>query len=114
MIELEHRGYYPLTMESLVHNAPSRAGVYMLAVRLANGVHQIFFTSHTENVYRSIRQLIEMDPAKTPHTVTEHMNKYQCYYTYFAIPDERYRQEIAKLLDQTSDPVVKLQVLNSN
>ncbi len=114
MVELQHCGFYPLDEDSLVRIVPSRAGVYLLAVRLANGVLQTFYTGECDNLYRTLRAYFQSDPGKTPEIVLDHTRRYQCYFTFFTIPQAMYREEIVKLLSQTSDPVLKLQILETN
>jgi hypothetical protein len=114
MFQLEHNGYYPLTEESLDRFVPARPGIYMLAVHLPNGVHQNFFTSQSDNLYRSLRTLASRDPRHVPEIVLEHLERYQCYFTYFVILKADYRNEVEKMLTQTTDPVVKLRVVNCN
>ncbi len=114
MVELEQNGYYPLTEESLDQYVPSRPGVYMLAVRLPNGVHQTFFTSQTDNLYRSLKNTSARDKDEVPEIVLEFLSRYRCYFTYFVILTADYRTVVEKALAQTSDPVVKLNIVNCN
>jgi|ERR1051326_8018715 hypothetical protein len=114
MVELEQNGYYPLTEESLDLAVPSRPGIYMLAIRLANGVQQTIFTSQSENLYLSLRKLAIGDWEHLPPDVFTCLGRYRCYFTYFVILRQEYREEVQKLLTHTSDPVVRLTVVNSN
>jgi hypothetical protein len=114
MLELEHNGYYPLTREHLNLYVPSHAGVYILAVRLANGVHKTFFTSQTENLYKSLRSILHGDSSTLSPEIAEHKERFQCYFTYFVIVKETYRNEVEKMLTHTVDPVLRLKVVNCN
>ena len=114
MIELEHNGYYPLTKEHLEHYVPSSPGIFMLAVRLVNGVHKNFFTSQSDDLFHSLHKICRGDWSHLPSIIQEHLEKYQCYFTYFVILKPGCKDEIEKMLAQTSDPVTKLKVVNCN
>jgi len=114
MLELEHHGYYPLTREHLDLYVPVRPGVFMLAIRLVNGVHKTFHTSQTENLYGSLGRILSADRSHVPPVVLEHLDRFQCYFTYFVILEPEYRMEVEKMLAQTTDPVVRLKVMNCN
>jgi hypothetical protein len=114
MVELEQNGYYPLTKGCLELSVPMRPGIYMLAIRLANGVQQNIFTSQSENLYTSLRKLAEGDLSQLPRDVATCLDRYQCYFTYFVILRPEYRDEVQKLLTHTSDPVVRLNIVSSN
>jgi len=114
MLELEHNGYYPLTREHLNLYVPSRPGVYMLAVRLANGVHRTFFTSQTDNLYKSLNSIFRGDSTTLAPVIAEHRDRFQCYFTYFVILKEANRTEVEKMLAHTVDPLLKLKVVSSN
>ena len=114
MYELIQRGHYPLTDDAVSLNVPSRPGVYLLSIRLANGVHHTFFTNQTENLYRSLRKYIVKDPAEISEDVFECLLKYRCYFTYFLVPETTYRDEIEKMLRNTIDPLQKLKIVNCN
>jgi hypothetical protein len=114
MLELEHNGYYPLTKEHLDCYVPSRPGIFMLAVRLVNGVHRTFFTSQSDNLYRSLRTVAQRDWSHLPPVIQEYLEEYQCYFTYFVIFKTENRDEVEKMLTQTMDPVIKLKMVNCN
>ena len=114
MVEIIHPGYYPLTLESLSQRVPSRSGIYMLAVRLANGVHKTFYTSQTDNLFRSLCQYLTGDYSAIPVEIQAYLLRYGCYFTYFVVPGKEHRDEIEKMLHQTTDPVLKVQILNCN
>ena len=114
MLELEHSDYHPLTREHLNLYVPSRPGVYMLAVRLANGVHRTFFTSQSENLYKSLHSIFHGDASTLSPVIVEHKERFQCYFTYCVIVEEIYRNEVEKMLNQTIDPVLKLKFISSN
>lgn len=114
MFELVQRGYYPLTEDSLTSFVPARPGVYLLSIRLANGVHHTFHTSQSDNLYRSLNRFIEKDPMSMTPEILEYLFKYCCYFTYFVIPEIDYRNEIEKILTKTIDPMSKLKIINCN
>ncbi len=114
MLELEHNGFYPLTREHLDLYVPSRPGIFMLAVRLVSGVHKTFFTSQTENLYRSLRRLSDNDLSHLPPVAVAHLDAYQTYFTYFVILEPENRNEVEKVLIQSTDPVIKLKIVNTN
>ena len=114
MFELEHHGYYPLTREQIDLAVPARPGEYTLAVRLSNGVHQTFFSSQRENLYRSLRTPIKRDSSHFPAEVLEHLERYQCCFTCFINLRPEDRIEVEKMLCQTFDPVVRLRIIDCN
>lgn len=116
MLELEHNGFYPLTTEHLELYVPSQAGIYVLAIRLVNGVHQTFFTSRSDNVYRSLRKIIDGDIGglQLSPEVHECLEKFQCYFSYWIVVNIARRNEVWKLISQTADRVGKLRVVNCN
>jgi hypothetical protein len=116
MKELEHNGFYPLTREHLDMYVPSRAGIYMLALRLANGVHQTFFTSQSDNVYGSLRKVLvgDIGSLQLSPEVHECLAKYQCYFSYWIIVDLAGHNETSKSVPRTGNPSDRLTVVNSN
>lgn len=114
MLELEHNGFAPLSEEQVRLYVPARPGIYTLAVRLVNGVHQSFFTSQSDNLYASLKMLLRGERDHLPETAREHMERYQTYFTYFLILGEDDRRRIGKLLAQSSDPVSKILIVNEN
>ena len=114
MLELEHNGYYPLTEEHLNEYVPARPGVYMLAVRLVNGVHRTFFTSQSDNLYTSLRRVNEGDYSFLPLSARTCIERFQPYFNFFVILNAEHQHEVKKMLAHTSDPVLKLKVLNAN
>ncbi|HTK82895.1 MAG TPA: hypothetical protein VL633_11425 [Bacteroidota bacterium] len=114
MLELENNGFYPLTDEHLNAYVPMRPGVYMLAVRLANGVHENFFTSQSDNLHESLKRILEGDYSHLPPAAQACLGNFQPYFNYFIIMDRVYQQEVEKMLAHTSDPVLKLNVVNAN
>jgi hypothetical protein len=114
MLELEHNGYYPLTREHLREYVPAEPGIFMLAVRLVNGVHKTFFTSQSDNLYRSLQSISRKEWAHLTPVVREHLEKFQCYFTFFVLLKPEYNDDDVKMLSQTSGPVVRLKVVNCN
>ena len=114
MYELVQRGYYPLTDEEISLQVPACPGVYLLSVRLANGVHHTFYSSQTENLYKSLRKYTLKDPVELSEDIFEYLVKYRCYFTYFLIPETGYREEIGKMLRDTIDPLQRLKIVNCN
>jgi hypothetical protein len=116
MLELTHNGYYPLSAEALKRIAPAQPGVYSLAVRLANGVHKTFFTSQTDNVFRSLEELLQAEAGdpRIPGTVRECLERYRCYFSYWVIINVVQRHECWQIVSQAADPVQKLHVINCN
>ncbi len=114
MFELENNGYFALTRYNVDLAVPARPGVYTLAIRLSNGVHQTFFSSQSENLYRSLRNIVQRDPSRVSEDVLEHLERYQCYFTYFVILRAENRMEVEKMLAQTIDPVVRLKIIDCN
>jgi hypothetical protein len=114
MFELRSSGFLTLEHENVVRNVPARPGVYMLAVRLPNGVHSCFHTSQTENLQRSLKVLITMEAVHLPAEAKEIMRRFQCYFTFFVIVNDDYREEINKILANTVDPVLKLTLVPAN
>jgi hypothetical protein len=114
MLELEHNGFYPLTRDHLELYVPSRPGIFTLAVRLVSGEHKAFFTSQSDNLYRSLGALTENNWLRVPELARDYLRQYQCYFTYFVILQQEYRDEVEKMLIHTSDPVHTLKVINCN
>lgn len=114
MLELEHKGFYPLTEEHLSLYVPTRPGVYTLAIRLVNAKHQSFFTSQSDNLYTSLHNLLQGKRSHLPDEVNTHMEEFQTYFTYFLIVDTAQRLEVEKILTHTADPMMKLRVFSSN
>jgi hypothetical protein len=113
MLELDHNGYYPLTKANFIHDVPERPGIYVLAVRLASGVHQTFYSGQSGNLYNSLQLLADGDFSEVPPIIVEYLTKYRCYFTYYVVAETTYRNEIAKMLAHTTDPVMKLTLLGS-
>jgi hypothetical protein len=111
MLELQRNGYYPLTGERLGELVPERPGIFLLAVRLANGVHQPFHTDQTENLYRSLSAFLERETQEVPEVARIYLEKFQAYFTFYEIVNPDYRRDIEKLLAMTADPVAKLQIV---
>ena len=114
MPELEHNGYFPLTEEHLDMYVPSRPGVYMLAVKLVNGVHQTFFTSQSDNLYRSLRRILADENEHLSDDARSLMGRFKPYFTFFVIPLPDQRRDVEKMLSNTMDPVLKLRILEEN
>jgi hypothetical protein len=116
MMELEHNGYYPLTREHLDMYVPSRPGIYMLAIRLANGVHQTFFTSQSDNVYGSLRKVLTRDTAglQLSQEVHECLARYQCYFSYWILVNLVERDGESKSVSPKGEPPDALTVINCN
>ena len=114
MFELEHNGYYPLTESHLNEYVPARPGIYTLAIRLVNGVHHTFFTTQSDNLYASLRKIADGDHSFLPLSAKTCMERFQPYFTYFVILNGEHQRGIQKMLSHTSDPVLKLKVLNAN
>ncbi len=93
---------------------PPVRGIYMLAIQLPNGVHQTFFTKQTDNLYRSLSTIERGASTHFSPMIIEYLKRYRCYFTYFVIHQEEYRDEVEKMLAQTTDPLVKLKVVNCN
>ncbi len=107
MVELERSGYFALTERNVSSLVPSTPGVYQLAVRPADGIHETFFTGRTDNLHKSLRLVIDRDPELHPK-VNERLRSYECYFTFFVLPDAEQGYEAMKLLLQTSDPIQRL------
>ena len=116
MLEIEHNGFYPLTREHLDMYVPSRPGIYMLALRLANGVHQTFFTSQSDNVYGSLRKVLfgETASLQLSPEVHECLAKYQCYFSYWIILNLAERDDASKSVSERGEAPDKLTVVNCN
>ena len=114
MLELEHNGFYPMTHEHLELYVPSRPGIFTLAVRLVSGEHKSFYTSQSDNLYRSLRSLSEKNWSHVSDVAKEYLEQYQCYFTYFVVLQQDYRDEVEKMLIHTSDPLYTLKVINCN
>ena len=114
MLEPEHNGFHPLTPQQIDAFVPARPGVYMLGIRLVNGVHRTFFTSQSENLFVSLRKLADGDDSQLSPAAKEHMGKNQCYFNYYVVPTPEQRGEIEKMLAQTTDPVVRLTIVMCN
>ena len=113
MLELEQSKFHTLTKDHLDEYVPSCPGVYILAIRLANGVHQVAYTSQADNLYGSLRSIIEREPTVSS-IVHEILNRYQCYFSYVVIDRDELRGEVEKMLVHSSDPLSKLTVINCN
>jgi hypothetical protein len=111
MMELHRNGYYPLTGDRLCELVPQRPGIFLLAIQLANGVHQPFYTDQTENLYRSLSAFLEWEDQALPEMARMYLEKFQAYFTFYEIVNPAYRRDIEKLLAMTADPVAKLQVV---
>jgi hypothetical protein len=114
MIEVIHNEFQPLTKQYLSLYVPSGPGVYMLAVQLANGVHQTFYTSETDNLYKSLRSVYRKNESHLPGIVIEYLRKYQCYFTYYVMFNVKDSIDIEELLPETNHSVGKLKVINCN
>ncbi|HUN65271.1 MAG TPA: hypothetical protein VMW43_04155 [Bacteroidota bacterium] len=112
MMELHHRGYSPLDSGFDETTVPEKPGLLQLAIRLANGVHQPFFTEETENLRAAISTLRRSTPADLPEIVLLHLQKFQVYYTFYDILHPRHRRDVEKLLLMTADPVSRLHVVS--
>jgi hypothetical protein len=112
MVELERSGYYALTERNVSSLVPSCPGIYQLAVRSGEGDHETFFTSQTDNLHKSLRVVIDRGSELHPK-VNERLDTYECYFTYFVMPNVEYGDEAAKLLLQTSDPIQRLILADS-
>ena len=114
MLDLKHNGYYPLTPYHLRLLVPHEPGVFTLAIRLATGAHQTFYGGQSENLDATLRAIARKDPAMVSALVLEHLDRFQCYFTYFVINDREYRDEVEKMLVYTEDPVFKLKLVVCN
>ncbi len=114
MLEIEHNGYYPLTTDSIERHVPSRPGIYILAIQLPNGVRQTLFTNQSENLYRSLRKLVDEEMLALPAWIRENALRCHCFFTYYVIRRPALREEIGKMLSQTSDPVLRLRMVSEN
>ena len=113
MFELTFNGYHPLSEEQLNRHVPASPGVYILAIRLPNGVHRNFYTSQSDNLHESLRKLLAHDRTHLPFSAQLCMEKFRTYFTFFVILDREYHERFEKMLTQTLDPVSKLTVLNA-
>ncbi len=114
MVSIEHNGYYPLTLHWIGKNVPHGAGVFTLAIQLPSGQFKTIFSKSSEDIGRALRALLEKNKRDLPDDVFEVMRRYQCYFTYFIIVDAHQREAIAKMLSTTLDPIVRLQMVDSN
>ena len=114
MLEIEQQRYYPLTKESIDLYAPSNPGVYMLSVRQDKQIRQPFFATQSDNLNLSLHNILNADLSQLPLSVGEYVGAFECYFTYLVIPRKDYRDEVHKMLSQTSDPVLMLKVVNCN
>jgi hypothetical protein len=113
MFELEFNGYHPLSQEHLSRHVPAAPGVFILAIRLPNGVHRNFFTSQSDNLQMSLRRLLGDGRSQLPLSAQLCMEKFRTYFTWFVIVDREYHERFEKMLSQTLDPVVKLTVIKA-
>ena len=114
MVSLEHNGFYPLTKGCILSTVPERAGIFTLAIRLPNGVHKNFFTLGSENMHRSLLQVLKGDRKELSDEATEYLKTFRCYFTYFIILDAHQREAVAKMISSTCDPIVQLTMVNCN
>jgi hypothetical protein len=114
MFQIQQQGYYPLTKESIDLYAPANPGVYMLAVRQDKRIRQPFFATQSDNLYLSLHSILNNDRSQLPPAVREYVGAFECYFTYLVIPRREYRNEVQKMLLQTSDPILMLKVVNCN
>jgi hypothetical protein len=114
MIEILHNEYLPLTRQNLSRCVPTGPGIYMLAVQLANGVHQIFFTSQTDDLYHSLRGVLRKDETHIPPIVMEYLKKYQCYFACFAMFDMKENIGKEGFTPEVNHSVNMLNVINCN
>ncbi|MFI5252123.1 MAG: hypothetical protein ACHQQQ_06790 [Bacteroidota bacterium] len=114
MIEVLHNEFLPLTDRHLSLYVPSCPGVYMLAVRLASGVHQTFYTSQTDNLFRSLRHVLRKDESHIPHIITEYLKKYQCYFTCYVMLNVHDGVDIEEMFRDAHTPPGKLNIINCN
>jgi hypothetical protein len=114
MYELIQRGEFPLSEDSVAMHVPSQPGVFVLSIRLVSGAHQAFFSGQSENLQRSLRGYVLKDPANFSEEIFEYLIRYQCYYSFFVVPEPVYRDEIEKMVRTTIDPFQKLMILNCN
>ena len=110
MIALEHKGFFPLTTSSIDALAPRMAGVYTLAISHQHGVHKTFFTRGSEDLYQSLLRLSKGDYTELSPDAFGYVKTYQCYFTYFVVPDAEQREAVTKIFSLTLDPIVQLTV----
>ncbi|HUL42911.1 MAG TPA: hypothetical protein VLY03_01000 [Bacteroidota bacterium] len=114
MYELIQRGEYLLTEDTIALYVPSQPGVFVLSIRLVSGAQQAFFSGQSENLQRTLRECVLKDPTRFTEEVFEYLLRYQCYYSFFVVPEPVYRDEIEKMVRTTIDPFQKLLILNCN
>src|SRR5689334_17618788 len=114
MFALEQKGHHALTEQSVLLWAPKGPGVFLLSIRLANGVRHGFLTAESEDLAASLLTFVRKDPARMQPEILEHLLKYQCYFTCVTVPEAEYRKEIGKMLACTIDPPRSLTVVNCN
>ena len=114
MLELEQKGYYPLTRESVELYAPANPGIYMLATRHSNKIHRPFFATQSDNLHSSLLGLLNRRGSTIPPSIRGQVAVEECYFTFLVIPRRDYRNEVEKMLTHTADPVLMLKVVNCN
>lgn len=104
MLDLTARAYLPLEEDHVHHDTPPLPGVFMLAIRLAGGVHYNFYIQQTENLRHSLRNLLEENASSIPDIVRAYRRRFRCYFTYVIAERERYRSDLETMLSTSSDP----------
>ncbi len=114
MLELEHNGFYPLTREHLTRYVPAQPGFYILAVRLVNGVHKSFFTSQSDNIYKSLQSIARKEWQHLPQIVRDYLEAYQCYFTFYVLLKSECTEDMKAILTDLSQPPDALNIVNCN
>src|SRR4051812_4347057 len=95
--KVEHSGFIELTEENLNIHVPSNPGLYMLAMRLGKDLYYTFHTNQAENLYRTLRQIMdEHDTGESSHP--QHgFRRVPCYFTFFPLARGSQRCDIEKM-----------------
>ena len=111
MLEIKNNGFLTLDSQNLIKNVPRKPGVFILAMQLPNGVHKSYYISKTNDLYHSLRNIINGYWHDLPFLTQSLLEKFQPYFTFYIIPEPEYREEIEKMLANTNDPVTNLTFL---
>jgi hypothetical protein len=113
-MQIELHEFLPLSEEYVELYVPARAGVLMLARLLANGVHEIFLTQETSNLYRALHEMNRGDESGCAPILAECPDRFRCTFSFFTVDEEEFRNQVAKILSHSADPVRRLFVVNCN
>ena len=114
MSQLHNQGYYPLTEYSVRSSVPERAGIYLLAVKSGDNRFRNFYATYSDNLTESLLQHLNGEQNYPAMRGNDGLRP-PCYFAFVLFSAAAdLGNGVGKLMQNTNDPVSRLDVINCN